>query len=189
MARIAYAGRQHSAAGTTDHRPPATGFSLYPLSLILLLEETNMPDFSWTEQHELIPRRAAVEAALAADGFVFPAGPVKLEPGGRPRSSGATADGRAQIELIGPEDIVFKATLLRSLSGADDRMSAAVLADCATLLRHVAPAWAAGPEWLAASLPALAEQPSIKTQFSELAFDLRLARDGKRLILGMTWQA
>jgi hypothetical protein len=148
-----------------------------------------VPDFSWTEQHELIPRRAALQQALARDGFAFPQGTVKLEPGGRPRSIGATADGRAQIELIGPEDIVFKATLLRTLSGADDRTSAAVLADCATLLRHVAPAWAEGPAWVAASLPALAEQPLITTQFSELTFDLRLTRDGKRLILGMTWQA
>jgi hypothetical protein len=148
-----------------------------------------VPDFSWTEQHGLIPRRSAVQQALAQDGFTFPEGAARSEPGGRPRSSGATADGRAQIELIGPEDIVFKATLLRTLSGADDRTSAAVLADCATLLRHVAPTWAEGPAWLAASLPALAEQPLIKTQFSELAFDLRLTRDGKRLILGMTWQA
>ena len=152
-----------------------------------------MPDFSWTEQHELIPRRAALQQALAQDGFIFPQGTVKLEPGGRPRSIGATADGRAQIELIGPEDVVFKATLLRTLSGADDRTSAAVLADCATLLRHVAPTWAEGPDWIAANAQrapaALAEQPLIKTQFSELAFDLRLTRDGKRLILGMTWQA
>ncbi len=141
-----------------------------------------MPDFSWTAEHELVQSRSAVEAALTPLGFAWTRTPTSQKRAARPRSLGTCAAHRAQAELIGPEDMVFKATLILSAADAGWAAEAPFVAQCLAIL---APLWAAGPAWLAAQLAAPADTT---TRFRDLAVTLRWGQSGQRLVLGVTWE-
>jgi hypothetical protein len=145
-----------------------------------------MTDFSWAQKHDLIPSRNAVQGAFEQVGFQFTPTPATLTAGQRPRTIGETADQRARLELIGPADVVFKATMLIRLAETANPLDSQ--ADLLHFLSVVAPAWEEGPAWLLAHLATLGEQATVTTRYRDLAIALRPARRGLQLVLGVTWQ-
>jgi hypothetical protein len=145
-----------------------------------------MTDFSWTQNYALIPSRMAVQAAFEQVGFQFSPTPETISAGQRPRTTGGTADQRARIELIGPADVVFKATILIRVAETANMLDSQ--ADLLYFLSVVAPAWEAGPAWLLAHLATLGEQAAVTTRYRDLVIALRTARRGLQLVLGVTWQ-
>jgi hypothetical protein len=105
-----------------------------------------MPDFSWTQQHSQIPSRKAVQAALEQVGFQFTSSAETLTPQQRPRTIGETSDRRARIELIGPGDVVFKATVLVRVAEMVDASNNQ--ADLLYFLTVLIPEWTEGSSWL-----------------------------------------
>jgi hypothetical protein len=145
-----------------------------------------MTDFSWTQQFALIPVRSVVQAALEQVGIQFTALPATLSPQQRPRTIGETADSRLRIELIGPGDVIFKATIIAHI--AEPVNAGNIYPDLAHFLTIVAPTWAEGSGWLEAHLARLEQQISATTQYRELVIALRTARNRRQITLGVTWQ-
>ena len=147
-----------------------------------------MPDFSWTKEHDLIQSRAIVHPALEALGFSFIRVDAAIRREQRPRSIAETADKRARIELIGPEDVIFKGTLMLSVPTKGGLQSPQLHQDLRQFLAILAPAWIDGQAWIDAQLTAQGTQVAAETQFRELVVSLKVTNDKKRLILGTTWQ-
>jgi hypothetical protein len=144
-----------------------------------------MPDFSWTQQHDLIPSRKAVQTAFEQVGFQFTAGAETLTPDQRPRAIGETSDRRARIELIGPDDVVFKATILVQV--ADVANGAGSQADLLHFLTVLVPEWKEGSSWLMTHFATI-DQAATTTRYRDLSITLRTGRNGKQVSLGVTWQ-
>jgi hypothetical protein len=143
-----------------------------------------MPDFSWVQQHAQIPVLGQVQAAFEQLGFQFNSRPATLSAQQRPRTIGATSDGRARVELIGPEEVVFKATILVRRPPPDD--PAPLPPELFDFLTILIPTWTEGPAWLKTQLAAGATP--VTTRHHELLIALRTARGGAEIVLGMTWQ-
>ncbi len=147
-----------------------------------------MPDFSWTKQHELIQSQQAMRVAFEGLGFGFEAGSTSLERNTRPRTIGATADRRARLELIGPNDVVFKATLIRQLTPGDSADSSALGADISAFLTTLVPSWPEAQAWSESVARSLADTPHIQTDFRDLVIEARSTRNGQQVVVGVTWQ-
>ncbi|HEY1017154.1 MAG TPA: hypothetical protein VGE07_30850 [Herpetosiphonaceae bacterium] len=137
-----------------------------------------MTDFSWTAQHKELPLRPIVLPALERAGYQPVSDTRALE---RPRTILATADQRARAELIGPEDVIFKAALLLA---PDSALAAADLRD---FLAALLPGWQDAESWVGAALAGLGERPEQATSFG--SFEITLKAAGRaRLVLGVTWK-
>jgi hypothetical protein len=146
-----------------------------------------MTDFSWTQQHAQIQSRTKVEAAFEQLGFQFTQTPAVGERPQRPRTIGISPDGRVRIELIGPDDVVFKATLLADLD-EQGCTPPHLHAHLTHFVQTLAPTWAAGPSWITTQLATPDPQTTATVRSDELLFELRLARCGTQMVLGVTWQ-
>lgn len=139
-----------------------------------------MHDFSWTAQHDELPTRQRVLPLLEQAGYQPVSAAQPPKPNQRPRTILATADQRARAELIGPENVIFKATLL--LAPTRDQTAA----DLREFLAALVPGWQGAAEWVDA---ALADQaaPEQSIRFRDLEITLKSANQ-QRLALGITWQ-
>jgi hypothetical protein len=147
-----------------------------------------MPDFSWTKQHDLIQSQRAMQAAFEQIGFVFTPVATSLERNFRPRTTGATADQRARLELIGPDDIVFKATLIRQLLPGNPHDAATLIADIGVFLTTLVPGWAEAQAWSESVAHNLVEQSHMQTEFRDLVIEARATKNGQQFVVGVTWQ-
>ena len=133
----------------------------------------------------LLLTRADAQALFARHGFTFTPDPAPQGPRRRPRGIGETADGRAAIELIGPEHTVFKITLLVARAERDGESAATTLTDVA---RIALPDWSAGAAWLAGQSALVTGRQPAETRFGDCAIMLRVAENGAKIALTLTWQ-
>ena len=123
-----------------------------------------------------IARSDAVAAARTA-GYSF----EPLAAGtGRPHLAGRSADGRRRIELIGPEERVFKAVLVADLTTD-------VVAAAAWFLATFAPDWQEASTWLSARLPDVAGGGDVEARLPRLHGWLRPLGHQPAAILTLTW--
>lgn len=147
-----------------------------------------MPDFSWVNQHKQILSRSAVQSAFEQHGYAFQPAPKSLAKEQRPRAIGTTADKRARLELIGPEDIVFKGTLIRTISAGMTDEAAQLQSDIADFLGILVSGWPDAQSWSAAFVAGLPEQPSCHYRLSEMQIDAHVTPDQRRVVVGVTWE-
>ena len=123
-----------------------------------------------------ITRSNAVAAARAAGyAFELPAAGTS-----RPHLVGRSADGSHRIELIGPEERVFKAVLVADLTTD-------VVAAAAWFLATFAPDWQDAPTWLSARLPDVARGGDAEARLPRLHAWLRPMGHQHAAILTLTW--
>ena len=145
-----------------------------------------MPDFTWTRAHALLRPRAELRADFERLGYRFTESEDSMGHSApadgrlkRPRSVGVKTDGSARLELIGPPEVAFKATLLATTPVGDTATS---------FLRVMTPSWTDGPEWLRTRLSSAQTYQTVETHYEDFRVTLRHTRGGKELILGLTWE-
>jgi hypothetical protein len=124
--------------------------------------------------------RADAVSAFEALGYTFrsPASPT-----GRPRrphAIGQMSGGQRRIELIGPEERIFKAVLIADLD--DNERGAA-----APFLRTIAPDWGEGPDWFAQQIAARAHLSGVATALPGLEVWLRAMGGRDQVVLTLNW--
>jgi hypothetical protein len=144
-----------------------------------------MPDFTWTQHVELLRPRAAIQAAFEHLGYCFTTGQPAS---GRPRIIGETNDQRARIVLIGPPDVVFKATLMLTAAEPTGAALADIQNDLVDFLTVMTPKWEARTQWLRTHWDVLQRNQSVETHFGDFVIAWRTARAGRQIVLGVTWQ-
>jgi hypothetical protein len=147
-----------------------------------------MPDFTWIQAYVHLRARAAVQAAFEHLGYLFVVSqPARARPQ-RPRIAGETADHRARVELIGPAEVVFKATLMLAHPERDDTWPARIQTDMVDFLTVMTPTWEERAHWLTTNLDLVQGKQPAETRFRDLKIVLRTSDDRTRIILGVTWQ-
>ena len=102
----------------------------------------------------------------------------------RPRLVGANHDSSARIELIGPDEAIFKAALLVSRTAPAADQAFALLRD---FLDAWLPTWMDGRAWLAASYAVGGPQPPVETRFGDIVISLRSADHGAATALTISY--
>jgi hypothetical protein len=147
-----------------------------------------LPDFAWTQAHAHLRPRAAAQAAFERLGYRFTASQPASGRPQRPRAIGESADRHARVELIGPVEVVFKATILAVLLERTERLPTPSYTKLADFLTVMIPDWEEGTDWLKTHwINALSKQHT-ETRVHDFRVALRLSDDGARIVLGITWQ-
>jgi hypothetical protein len=154
----------------------------------LLVKESAMPDFTWAHTYDLLRSRAALQAAFEQLGYQFSVSQPATGRHQRPRAVGETADQRARVELIGPAEVVFKATLMRIHSERNDTLQAHILTDLVDFLTVMLPTYEDRADWLTTHWALVQGEQQAKQRFRDHTIVLRKSGDGKRIVLGVTWQ-
>jgi hypothetical protein len=142
-----------------------------------------MPDFAWGRQQELLWSRAQAATIFQQLGYEIPDAnaPAKLERTQRPRLIAWSPAHQARLELIGPDEAIFKATL--SVPTNENQTE-----PLRQFLTVWLPTWTEGTAWLAENLTPTGPQIPAETKFRELTITLRAGHHGTQTLLGVTWQ-
>jgi hypothetical protein len=148
-----------------------------------IAQEMPVRNYDWSGKHDLLRTRAQAEAIFTELGYEFAeAGtPAKLERTQRPRLIGLLPAHQARLELIGPDEAIFKATLAVPANGEQAEPLRAFLAAWI-------PTWAEGSTWLAANVTRDGVQQPAETKFRELTISLRPGHRGTQTILNVSWE-
>jgi hypothetical protein len=146
-----------------------------------------MPTYNSIERHPLLHTRAQALALCKQLGFQFASSAPIQSPSRRPqrpRLAGATRDASARIELIGPDEAIFKAALLVSRAAPDADQALARLRD---FVDAWLPTWTDRSAWLAASYAVAGPQPPVEVRFDDLVISLRSADYGAATALTLSY--
>lgn len=133
-----------------------------------------------TRVYGLGPARVDAMEAFQATGYSFR--PQAGSPGrpGRPHAVGLRAEGKHRIELIGPEEHIFKAVLIADLT-------ADVQAAAAQFLGYFAPDWDDAGNWFARQSPLLAHGAGVEASLPRLHVHLRKMGHQDKAVLTLSW--
>jgi hypothetical protein len=146
-----------------------------------------MCTYNWTEQHPLLRSRADAQAICEQLGFrLAPAQSSSRRPQ-RPRLIGTNHDSTARIELIGPDEVIFKAVLLVSRDGQAAPAVDRALAMIRDFVHTWLPTWTDGRAWLAGHYAPTGPQPSIDAHFGDVVISLRSAQNGAAAALTVSY--
>jgi hypothetical protein len=120
-------------------------------------------------------------------GYQFTPSPPEAGRSPRPHALGETPDHRAQVELIGPPDTTFKATLTVIHPGQDDALQTRIRTDLLDFLTVLIPAWDDRAAWLTRHWDVLQGQQRVVSQFRDLLITLRTGNAGAQIVLSVTW--
>jgi hypothetical protein len=143
-----------------------------------------MSAYNWLEQHPLLHTRAQAQALCEQLGFrIAPTQSPSQRPQ-RPRLVGANRDSTARIELIGPDEAIFKAALLVSRAAPDADQAFVQLRDFVDVWL---PTWTDGRAWLAANYAVAGPQPPAEARFGDLVISMRSAEHGAATALTISY--
>jgi hypothetical protein len=146
-----------------------------------------MCTYNWTEQHPLLHTRAQAQAVCEQLGFrLAPAQSSSRRPQ-RPRLIGTNQDRTARIELIGPDEVIFKAVLLASRDVQTASDSGGALPLMCDFVHAWLPTWTNGRAWLAAHYALTGTQPSAEVSFGDIVISLRSAEHGAATALSLSY--
>ena len=143
-----------------------------------------MCTYNWIEQHPLLHTRAQAQALCEQLGFRFGSTQSPAQRPQRPRLVGANRDSSARIELIGPDEAIFKAALLVSRAAPAADQTFALLRD---FVDAWLPTWTDGSTWLAANYAVAGPQPPVETRFGDIVISLRSADYGAATALTISY--
>jgi hypothetical protein len=146
-----------------------------------------MSIYNWTEQHPLLLSRARAEAVCEQLGFRLAPAQLSSRRAQRPRLIGANHDSTARIELIGPDEAIFKVALLVSRAAQTAPAAGQAFAQICNFVQAWLPFWADGRAWLAAHYAEVGPQPPVETRFGDVVSSLRSAQNGAATALTVSY--
>ena len=124
--------------------------------------------------------RADATKMLGEMGYTFQGPTGSSQEPKRPHAVGRSADGKHSIELIGPEERIFKAVLLADLSVDVQDVAA-------RFLSYFVPDWSDASLWLSSNLPQLSQHESAETRMPHLQVHLRRTGNQHKAALTLSW--
>src|SRR5215213_9937593 len=123
-----------------------------------------MCTYNWIEQHPLLYTRAQGQAVCEQLGFrLAPAQSSSRRPQ-RPRLIGTNQNSTARIELIGSDEVIFKAMLLASRAPQPAPAADQAFAQFCNFIDGWLPSWTDGRTWLAVHYAPAGPQPPAETR-------------------------
>jgi hypothetical protein len=146
-----------------------------------------MCTYNWTEQHPLLYTRAQAQAVCEQLGFrLAPAQSSSRRPQ-RPRLISVNQDSTARIELIGPDEAIFKAALLVFRAAQTAPAADQAFAQICDFIDGWIPSWTDGRAWLAAHYAPAGPQPPAETRVGDVVISLRSAQNGAATALTVSY--
>jgi hypothetical protein len=146
-----------------------------------------MCTYNWTEQHPLLRSRAEAQVVCEQLGFRLARAQSSSRRPQRPRLIGTNHDSTARIELIGPDEAIFKAAFLVSRAAQTIPATDQAFARLCDFVRAWLPSWTDGRDWLAMHYAEVGPQPPVEIQFGDVVISLRSADHGATTSLTVSY--
>ena len=146
-----------------------------------------MCTYNWIEQHPLLHTRAQAQAVCEQLGFRLALAQSPSRRPQRPRLIGTNQDSTARIELIGPDEVIFKAMLLASHVAQPAPAANQAFGQMRDFIDAWLPSWTDGRAWLSAHYAPAEPQSPAETRFGDVVISLRSAQNSAATALTVSY--